>query len=457
MSSSATMHPASFRDPSGFIFERDGIIYRQVNLAFKEHYDHFITSGCYKHLVQHGLLIPHESIAQHLSGESNYYLTLRPEPIPFITYPPEWTFDMLKDAALLTLQLVRECLHYGMMLKDATPYNIQWYKGRLIFIDTLSFEKYQERPWIAYRQFCECFLGPLLLMHHSKMSLAPLQLAWPEGIPLSVTSSLLPWRTRFSLHTYLHIHLHARITGKPGKETSKEQPFSRQKLLNLLSSLETLVNGLKLPTVNSTWSGYYEEAATRADYLEQKKLILSQWIANLGSVKTAADLGANEGAFTALLAHQDIPSIAADFDPYCINRLYDSIKKTGQRNIQPMVLDLSNPTPAYGVNSEERASFLDRLEVDLVLALALIHHLAIGKNIPFTRIARLMSRVGRKLIIEYVPKQDEKVQLLLKNKADIYPDYTEQEFVQSFGEYFSILQRVEVANSGRALFLMERK
>src|ERR1044071_3227438 len=181
MSSTITPHPSSYRDPSGFVFQKDGVLYRQVNISFKDHFDHFIQSGCYKHLTEKGLLIPHEQISENLSGSKDYYTTLKPEEIGFISYPYEWSFDMLKDAALLTLKLVKECLGFNVMLKDATPYNIQWHKGKLVFIDTLSFEKYTETPWIAYRQFCECFLGPLLLMHYSKKHLHPLQLAWPDG------------------------------------------------------------------------------------------------------------------------------------------------------------------------------------------------------------------------------------------------------------------------------------
>ena len=142
-------HPSSYRDPSGFIFEKEGTLYRQVNSIFKEHFTHFIERGCYKLLTEKGLLIPHEEINKNLTGSNEYFTTLKPEPVSFITYPYEWSFDMLKDAALLTLRLMKECLSLDMILKDATPYNIQWHKGKLVFIDSLSFEKYEEKPWIA--------------------------------------------------------------------------------------------------------------------------------------------------------------------------------------------------------------------------------------------------------------------------------------------------------------------
>src|SRR5688572_25763490 len=160
MTSTVTHHPSSYRDPSGYIFEKEGTLYRQVNHSFQQHFDHFIQSGCYKHITERGLLVSHEQLNHNLTGDKNWYTTLLPERISFISYPYEWSFDMLKDAALLTLQLVRETLQFGIIIKDATPYNIQWHRGRMTFIDTLSFEKYEETPWIAYRQFCESFLGP---------------------------------------------------------------------------------------------------------------------------------------------------------------------------------------------------------------------------------------------------------------------------------------------------------
>lgn len=448
-------HPSSYRDPSGFVFEKNGVLYRQINNSFKEHFDQFVESGFYNSLVKKNLIIPHEDIDANLTGSSSWYKTIKPQRIEYICYPYEWSFDMLKDAALLTLQLVKEALPFNMILKDATPYNIQWHNGRLIFIDTLSFEKYEEKPWIAYRQFCETFLGPLLIMHYSNQQLPTLSLGWPDGIPLSVVRSLLPKRSRFSLHTYLHVHLHARVSGKAKSTTDQPSHLSKQKLLNLISSLQVLIKGLKAPEQKSTWSDYYDEAGKRNDYLEQKKKIIDDWISNAHS-KTAADLGANEGEFARLLAERNICTIATDFDPYCINRLYNKIKANGQKNIQPLVIDLANPTPAVGVNNKERSSFIDRTEVDLVFALALIHHLVIGRNIPFEMIADLFSRVGKKLIIEFVPKEDEKIKLMLQHKKDIYTTYSEPGFVSAFEKYFRIVDRKIIPGSERILYLMTR-
>ena len=319
------------------------------------------------------------------------------------------------------------------------------------------FEKYNpEEPWIAYRQFCESFLAPLLLMHYSKNSLQQIMLAYPDGVPLSVARSLLPWRTKFSLHTYLHIHLHASVAKRKNAASASKQKFSKQKFLNLISSLEILINKLRLPEQSTAWSAYYEEAAQRNDYLQQKKKIISQWLDNIPVIKTAADLGANDGEFSRSLSSKNIQTIAADFDPYCINKLYNQLKTSGEKNIQPLIVDLSNPSPAIGVNNNERNSFLSRLHVDLALALALIHHLAIGKNIPFEMIADLFQKTCSTLIIEFVPKEDEKVQLMLANKKDIYPGYTAEDFEKAFGKYFRLLNKETIPGSGRTIYLMTR-
>ncbi|MFI5130748.1 MAG: hypothetical protein ACHQFX_12180 [Chitinophagales bacterium] len=456
MSNTVIHHPSSYRDPSGFIFESNGVLYRQVNSSFKEHFDHFIQSGCYDQLVKKALLVPHREVPENLTGSAEFYKTIRPEPIEFISFPYEWSFDMLKDAALLTLQLVKEGLKHDMILKDATPYNIQWHRGKLVFIDTLSFEKYQQVPWIAYRQFCESFLGPLLIMHYTKKQLPELMLAWPNGIPLNIVAAILPGRSRLSLHTYLHIHLHAKISRKKNEVADKPRSLSKQKLLNLAGSLEILISKLKTPLDRSTWANYYDEAAQRNDYLEQKKKIITGWVGDMKAIKNAADLGANEGEFSKLLEEKNIYTIAADFDPYCINRLYHYIKDNNRKHIHPLVIDLSNPSPAIGVNNEERNSLISRVNVDLVLALALIHHLAIGKNIPLEMIADIFRRLGKTLIIEFVPRDDEKVKLMLRQKKDIYTAYTEANFVKAFGKYFTVMNKESIPGSRRILYLMKR-
>ena len=335
-------------------------------------------------LVEKKLLVPHQQIHENFRDDEQWFTTLKPEYISLVTYPSEWSFDMLKDAALLTLEIAREAMLEGMMLKDASAYNVQWHQGKMIFIDTLSFESYDAaKPWIAYRQFCEHFLAPLALMHYTKMALHELWNAYPDGIPLQLASKMLPYKTRFNLHIYLNIHLHASIAAR--KSTGgRQKDYSSEKMKNVLRSLEEAIRGFSFKG-SGVWSNYYEEASQRENYMEIKKSIINRWTDSL-SLKSAIDAGANEGFFAALLAAKKIDTIAADLDHFSINQLYNKIRAENLQHLQPMIIDLSKPTPATGVNNRERSAFLERIKADLVMALALIHHLSIGHNIPAHRV-----------------------------------------------------------------------
>jgi 2-polyprenyl-3-methyl-5-hydroxy-6-metoxy-1,4-benzoquinol methylase len=448
-------HPSSYRDPSGYLFYQGSILYRQVSEVYRADYELFRSSGLFSELIEEGLLVPHEEIHRNLTGDKDWFLTLQPEHIPFISYPYEWCFDMLKDAALLTLTLAKKGLEKGMMLKDATSYNVQWHKGNMRFIDTLSFEKYKEaQPWIAYRQFCEQFLAPLALMHYLKEPLQNILLAYPEGIPLPLTRRLLPGRSRWNLNNYLHLHLHGKAARKKGPAHSKPVVFSRAKMNNLLRSLEEAVSGLHLSQPSGVWSGYYDEAILRDDYVDRKKEIIGGWMQQL-QVSSCLDAGANEGTFSLLAASTGRQTIAADFDHYSINNLYKRVKKDGLTNILPLIVDLAHPTPSIGVNNTERTSLTARMDAGVVMALALVHHLAIGKNIPFEAIAKLFRSLGQVLIIEFVPKNDEKILLMLEAKKDVYDWYTKEAFLGSFSKFYKLVTESPVGTSGRTLYLMQ--
>jgi hypothetical protein len=450
--------PSSYRDPSGFVFHYNHEVYRQVNNSFKEHYDFFISSGLYKSFVEKKMLIEHSEMPDDFIAAKDKYKILKPEQLSFISYAGEWCFGMLKDAALLTIRITKESLNRSMVLKDATPYNIQWQNGRLVFIDTLSFEKYEEgKPWIAYRQFCENFLGPLLLMRYSNRSLHGLQIAYPAGIPLQIIQSLLPWRSKLNMMAYLHIHLHAKLAGKSKGKDEKQATISSKKLLALFNSLENLVQSLHLKETVTEWSGYYDEAALRNGYLDQKKQIIENWLTNISGLKTGIDFGANEGVFSKLFSTRGIKTIAAEGDYAAVGKLYKKITTDKEMNILPLIIDLANPAPATGMNNKERSSFLTRVkDTDIGLALALIHHLCLGKNIPLSSIAELFSASCKNLVIEFVPKTDPKSLQLLLNKKDIYTEYSIENFEMAFSKFFKTLQKQTIPGTERVLYLMQR-
>jgi hypothetical protein len=201
---------ASFRDPSGFLFSRGGALYRQVNRKYQQEYARLMESGLYEKLVKAGLLIPHTEVNQAPAEAENAYKVIQPERVAFISYPYEWSFGQLKDAALATLSVQKRALKRGMSLKDASAYNIQFVHGKATLIDTLSFETYKEgQPWVAYRQFCQHFLAPLALMALRDVRLSQLLRVYIDGVPLDLASELLPWNTRLNFGLLTHIHLHA--------------------------------------------------------------------------------------------------------------------------------------------------------------------------------------------------------------------------------------------------------
>jgi hypothetical protein len=450
-----TRHPASFKDPSGFVFQSSGKIYRQVNKIYAAHYDLLIKSGLYDLLQRKNLLLRHEEINENLLSDEDWHLTLLPEQIPFVSYPYEWCFEQLKDAALLTLEIVKISIEKGMILKDATAFNIQFHKGRPVLIDTLSFEKYDETlPWIAYRQFCENFLFPLWLSHYHKMNFQNLLSVYPDGIPAVMAAKLLPAKSLLNPGIWLHVNLPDKMSRKNIAE-KRNFDFSKKKLLNIVTHLQTIISKLDNSS-KSTWSNYYKESQNNTEYIDEKEKIIRVMLGQING-KKVLDLGANNGHFSMLAAENNFIAIAVDNDEQCINNLYKKIKRQNISGILPLCIDIANPSSPSGFAGNERVSFNERIQADVVMALALVHHLVIGKNIPLGLIASYFSRLAPQLIIEFVPKEDDKVQLLLQNKKDIYPAFAKEEFEKIFQQYFKIVSASAVPGTSRCIYLMRKK
>lgn len=240
--------PGSFRDPSGFLFYKDGKIYRQINISYKENYDILMESGLCESLVNAELLIPHVEADIKVPLPDESYKVIQPELILFISYPYEWSFSQLKHAALTTLEIQKKSLMFGMSLKDSSAYNIQFIKGRPVLIDSLSFEKYREgEPWVAYRQFCQHFLAPLVLMSFKDIRLQQLLRIYIDGIPLDLASSLLPLRTRFKFSLLSHIHLHSKSQKHFAQKTIEKnhRKMTKLGLLGIINSLESTIKKLE--------------------------------------------------------------------------------------------------------------------------------------------------------------------------------------------------------------------
>ena len=447
----------SFRDPSGFVFYRDGRLYRQVNKYYRDNYDLLLNSGLYEKLAGERLLIAHTEIDDDGSLSEDAYKIIAPETIAFVSYPYEWCFGQLKDAALATLRIQKLALDFGMSLKDCSAYNIQFKNCRPILIDTLSFERYREGlPWVAYGQFCRHFLGPLALMSHNDIRLSQMLRIHIDGLPLDLVSRLLPRRTWLGFSLLAHIHLHAKSQKRFADRNTQidgRGRVSRRALLGIIDSLKKAIGGLKWEPAKTEWADYYSETNYRPDSLGHKKGIVAEYMETVNP-RNVWDLGANTGLFSRVPAKKGIETISFDYDPACVEINYRECLKNREENILPLLLDLSNPSPNAGWANRERMSLANRGPADLLMALALIHHLAISNNLPFFRIAEFFKENCRALIIEFVPKSDSQVQRLLAGRDDIFARYTGEDFEAEFRKKFTIVRSDRIPDSERILYLM---
>ena len=452
---------SSFRDPSGFVFLDEGILLRQVNKSYEKEFQQLVDSGLYDELVSAGLLIPHEQVDLSHKRSPDAVAVIRPEPIQFISYPYEWCFSEFKDAALVTLEIQKRALARGMSLKDASAFNIQFRKGKPIFIDTLSFETYVEgRPWVAYSQFCKHFLGPLLLMSYvDRRSNLALRM-YIDGLPLDIASNRLPFRTRFKPTIALHIHAHAKAQDKI-KEIStetKERKMSKLALRGWIDSLEALVKGLKWTPKGTEWADYYQDTNYTDEAMKAKVELVDGFIEAISpKPRMAWDLGANTGEFSRIASQKGIFTIALDMDSAAIEKCYLDLKKKPDPNLLPLVQDLSNPSPGIGWANTERESITARGPADLIMALALIHHLAIGNNVPFEDIGYYFASLGNWLIIEFVPKEDSQVKRLLQVREDVFDRYTQPDFERAFSSWFDLIEKAPIPGTLRTLYLFKTK
>lgn len=450
---------SSFRDPDGFLFYSEGVLYRQINTSYRENYEHLKNSGLLEKLQSQNLLVRHQETEISGRPTDDAYRMIRPECIPVISYPYEWCFSQIRDAALLTLQIQKTAMDFGMSLKDASAYNIQFSKGKPIFIDTLSFEKSDhQQPWTAYRQFCQHFLAPLAVMHYLGSRLNPISKVFLDGIPLDIASAMLPARSYLNPSAALHIHLHSRMFQESSiSPDSNRSSVNLNALRGIIESLEKSVKKLKPRKNKAVWADYYSKTHNyAADSAEAKTNLIRQHL-TASEPKSVWDMGANTGRYSRIAAEYSDYVLSMDMDPDCVEINYQEAVKSENRKLLPLVFDVTNPSPGIGWRNHERTPLEQRSQPDLIMALALIHHLAIAGNLPLEYIAEYFySCTGSWLIIEYVPKSDDQVKRLLSTRKDIFVNYSEENFKSAFGSYFTTSQCHPVGDSGRTLYLMKK-
>jgi len=448
----------SYRDTAARVVKKESEYYRYIFYEYKAEYDHLMQSGLYKELTQKDLLIKHQEI-QIDTDDPKVYKLLYPTQITYQSYPFEWSYSQWRKAIYAYLRINHIALKYGMILKDATPFNFYLTMGKAVMFDTSSFMFFNNGDkWIAYKQFCSEFLGPVTLMHYNGQKWARLTQTHLRGLPLTFISKQLPIKSWFHLNTLLHIHLHAKYTFKKViKRHSKNNGFSIDKISSLF---EIILSGLRCWTkpyqFTIHWFGYYQNDIESNKYLIHKEQVITTWLEKLAP-NTVVDLGANTGKFSFIAGRIAKKVIALEADDACVDGIESEIYKQCINNISATVMDLAESTSNIGLLNKEIKSIYTRTQSDVVLALAIVHHLKISDQLSFKQIAELLAVYTRKFaIVEFVPKSDNKVQLLLKDKTFNFSDYTEDKFINALLEWFTINEVVILQDSERTLFLLEK-
>jgi ribosomal protein L11 methylase PrmA len=454
----------SFRDRSGRIIYSSGSVFRVLSQEALTTWETLNKSKFFKEQLSSGVLVPTERLENHaLNLPEEWPAVLQHEKIPFVSYPYEWTFSMLKDAALLQLELLLSALQDGFILKDATPYNVQWKGAKPVFIDILSFKQLSKgEPWTGYKQFCEMHLFPLWLIAYKDIPYHSWMRGSIDGIPVEEFARLLSLRDLMRTGVFMHAYLQSKLQSKYSNNRSsvrselKSIGFHQDLIRKNVIGLRKIVQNLEWKSLKSEWSDYATDNSYSAD--DQKKKV--EFVQNAVQSKQwdlVWDLGCNVGIFSRIAAKNAKYVVAMDADHLTVERLYHELKKEKSDNILPLVMNLADSSPGLGWRGQERKSLIDRGRPDLMLCLALVHHMVISANIPLNEFVRWLSEVGSSVIIEFPLKEDPMVRHLLLNKDDQYSEYTLPTFERLISSHFNIHAREELSNRTRVLFFLSPK
>ena len=453
----AERESGSFRDRNGSVYYRDGRVLRTLSPRALANWRQLSGASFFEAHRARGTVV--DTQPAEPAGLPEAAGVLEHARIPFVSYPYEWTFGMLRDAALLHLELLRDALGAGMILKDATPYNVQWEGAQPVFIDIPSFEPHGKgEPWAGYRQFCELFLYPLMLQAYKDIDYRPWLRGRIDGIPAEEMRGVMSARDALRPGVLLHVvaqsALQRRYSGGGRREVRgslAEAGFDRRLIVANVAKLTTLVAGLSPKGGRSTWSDYesshsYEEAE------RERKAEFVRRAASTRRWRLAWDLGCNTGTFSRIAAEHAEHVVAMDADWRAIEKLYQREKADGSRSILPLVVNVSDASPNQGWLGQERKALAERGRPDLTLCLALVHHVVISANIPLRDFIGWLADLGTALVIEFVGREDEMVQTLLANREDQYDDYHPDVFRSLLEGRFSIEDEASLKGGKRRMF-----
>lgn len=456
----------SFRDREGRVFYHEGRVYRALSQRAFEAWEALAETAFFERWTEQGKIVATsraELPERELRAVSPHWVAaLEHERIPFVSYPYEWPFSMLRDAALLQLDLLLAALDEGFILKDASSYNVQWRGARPVFIDVASFERWTAGdPWVGYLQFCRLFLYPLLLTAYRDVPFQPWLRGSIDGIPPADLNGVLNrWRDRLRPGVFADVYLQAKLQARDaaaddGKSSLRSDlrraGFRKEMIVSNARRLRRIVERLAWRRTTSEWASYAEENSYDRENRELKERFVREAAASR-CWRLAWDLGANTGTFSRLVAEHAGDVVAFDADHLAVDRLYRDLRADGPANVLPLVVNLADPSPGLGWRHRERKALTERSRPDLVLCLALIHHMVISANVPLPEFVAWLASLGAHLVIELVTKEDPMVERLLRNKEDIYHDYERSTFEGCLAERFEILREQPLQEGRRILY-----
>jgi SAM-dependent methyltransferase len=457
----AGLEPGSFRDPESRVFYAGDQVYRALSPDGLSDFEALRAAGLLEdprvvgtELVENGS-VDRSLLVHEPAG------VLRHERIPFVSYPYEWTFSMLKDAALLQLDLLLASLDHDLVLKDSTPYNVQFKGARPVFVDVGSFERMREgEPWVGYRQFCMLYLYPLLLQAVKDVPFQPWLRGSIEGLTPAQMRSLLSFRDRFRRGMFAHVFLHARLEARyadRAEQVHKEvrRVFKKELFVANVRKMRKLVERLSWDPPEGVWTAYGERNSYTDEDAQRKDEFVRQ-VATSRAWPLVWDIGANNGRYSRIAAEGAQTVVAVDADQGPVELLYRDLRAEGNEQILTLAMNLADPSPGLGWRGLERKSLPERGKPDLVLALALVHHVAIGANVPVREFLDWLASLGSALVIEFPTREDPMVQKLLAGKREgLHPDYELDYFERALGEVFEV-ERTERLESGTRLLYFAR-
>jgi hypothetical protein len=462
---SAEVDTGSFRDRDGRVYHHQGRVLRGLSASALENFRRLQDKKFYQKLVKSGKVVATRElpIEENLLPEdvqAQWSGFLEHEPIPVISYAYEWTFSMFKAAASLQLHLVERAISNGFTVKDATPYNIQFVDRKPVFIDIPSFEPLKEgEPWSGYRQFCEMFLFPLLLQSYKNCNFQPFMRASIDGVGVHTAAGLFGFRDRFRKGVMSHVWLQAKLDRRYGgssenvRSSLKSAGFNRELILVNVRKMQKLVRKLAWQATGSEWGDYSEfHNYSDEDHVRKEGFIREAVTSSKASV--VWDIGCNTGQFSRIAASLCEQVVSTDIDHVAVERLF--LNKDTPDNILPLVQNVADPSPNWGWRNSERTDLQSRSKPDLVLCLALIHHVVITANIPLAEFVDWLAGLTSKLVIEYVSRRDDKVKTLLRNKEDKYQDYSCENLEANLKRHFEIRRQEDLNNGDRTLFYCEK-